>query len=64
MKGQGKQISLFTMPDFRKNLPSSKEDVSLEEPIKDHQHSQESLHEMNIVSKKIELLNLNGFKRI
>ena len=34
-KGKGKQISLFTMPGFRKNLSSSNEDVSLEEPIKD-----------------------------
>ena len=50
MKGKGKQISLFTMPGFRKNLPS-KEDVSLEEPIKDHQHSEELLHEMNRISK-------------
>ena len=51
MKGKDKQISLFTMPGFRKNLPSSKEDVSLEEPIKDHQHSEELLHEMNRISK-------------
>ena len=39
------------MPGFRKNLPSSNEDVSLEEPIKDHQHSEELLHEMNRISK-------------
>ena len=29
------------MPGFSRNLSSSNEDVSLEEPIKDHEHSQE-----------------------
>ena len=63
-KDKGKQMSLYTMPGFRKNMSSSNEDVSLEELIKDQQYSQESLHEMNRVSKNIGLLNLSGFKRI
>ena len=50
-KGKGKQMSLHTMPCFRKNMSSSNEDVSLEEPIKDQQYSQESLNEINRVSK-------------
>ena len=51
-KGKGKQMSLHTMPCFRKNMSSSNEDVSLEEPIKDQQYSQESLNEINRVNKE------------
>ena len=50
-KGNGKQIRLFTMLGFRKNLSSSNEDVSIEEPTKEHQHSQEFLYEINRVNK-------------
>ena len=39
-KGKGKQVNLFTMSSFRRNLSSSNEYVYSKEFIKDHGHSQ------------------------